>query len=77
MTDQTLNTMLDVARIGLGAATLLSGAPGGVVAGQLIGPTEAALASRKLFEPFTRGERTSTVDGEVQVLFDRESVKVR
>ncbi len=47
--DQTLNTMLDVALIGLGAATLLSGALGWVISGRVLRPTEAALASRKRF----------------------------
>lgn len=46
---QTLNTMLDVALIGLGAATLLSGALGWVISGRVLRPTEAALASRKRF----------------------------
>ncbi|MDE3133901.1 MAG: HAMP domain-containing histidine kinase [Acidobacteriota bacterium] len=47
--DATLSTMLDVALVGLGVATLLSGALGWVVAGRVIRPTEAALASRKRF----------------------------
>jgi signal transduction histidine kinase len=46
---QTLNTMLDVALIGLSAATLLSGALGWVISGRVLRPTEAALASRKRF----------------------------
>jgi signal transduction histidine kinase len=46
---QTLNTMLDVALLGLGAATLLSGALGWVISGRVLRPTEAALASRKRF----------------------------
>lgn len=47
--DATLNAMLDVALIGLGAATLLSGALGWVISGRVIRPTEAATASRKRF----------------------------
>jgi signal transduction histidine kinase len=47
--DETLNTMLDVALIGLAAATLLSGALGWVISGRVLRPTEAALASRKRF----------------------------
>ncbi|MDE3129715.1 MAG: hypothetical protein KGL16_01050, partial [Acidobacteriota bacterium] len=47
--DATLATMLDVALVGLGAATLLSGALGWIVAGRVLRPTEAALASRKRF----------------------------
>lgn len=47
--DATLNTMLDVALVGLGAATLLSGALGWVISGRVIRPTEAAAASRKRF----------------------------
>ena len=46
---ETLSTMLDVALVGLGAATLLAGALGWVVAGRVIRPTEEALASRKRF----------------------------
>lgn len=47
--DQTLNTMLDAALVGLAAVTLLSGALGWVVSGRVLGPTEAAAASRKRF----------------------------
>ena len=47
--DQTLNTMLDAALVGLGAVTLLSGALGWVVSGRVLRPTEAAAASRKRF----------------------------
>ena len=47
--DETLTTLLDVALVGLGAATLLSGALGWVVAGRVIRPTEAAVASRRRF----------------------------
>lgn len=47
--DATLNTMLDVALIGLGAATVLSGALGWIISGRVLRPTEAALASRKRF----------------------------
>ena len=47
--DETLSTVLDVALIGLGAATLLSGLLGWVISGRVIRPTEAAAASRKRF----------------------------
>ena len=47
--DATLSTLLDVALVGLGATTLLSGALGWVIAGRVIRPTEAAVASRKRF----------------------------
>jgi signal transduction histidine kinase len=47
--DATLGTMVDVALIGLGAATLLSGALGWVISGRVIRPMEAATASRKRF----------------------------
>ncbi len=47
--DATLGTMLDVALVGLGVATLFSGALGWVVSGRVIKPTEAAAASRKRF----------------------------
>ena len=47
--DQTLNTMLDAALVGLGAVTLLSGALGWVISGRVLRPTEAAAASRKRF----------------------------
>lgn len=45
----TLSTMLDVALIGLGVTTLLSGGLGWVISGRVIRPTEAAAASRKRF----------------------------
>jgi signal transduction histidine kinase len=47
--EKTLSTMLDVALIGLGAATLFSGALGWLISGRVIRPTEAAAASRKRF----------------------------
>lgn len=47
--DATLGTMLDVALVGLGAATLLAGGLGWVISGRVIRPTEAAAASRKRF----------------------------
>lgn len=47
--NQTLNTMLDVALVGLGVATLLSGALGWVISGRVIRPMEAATASRRRF----------------------------
>jgi signal transduction histidine kinase len=47
--DQTLSTMLDVALVGLGAATLLAGALGWVISGRVLKPTEAALTSRRRF----------------------------
>ena len=45
----TLSTMLDVALIGLGAATLLSGGLGWLISGRVLGPAEAAAASRRRF----------------------------
>ena len=45
----TLGTLLDVALVGLGAATLLAGGLGWVISGRVIRPTEAAAASRKRF----------------------------
>jgi signal transduction histidine kinase len=47
--DETLNTMLEVALIGLGAATLGAAALGWVVSGRVLGPMEAAALSRKRF----------------------------
>ncbi len=47
--DATLGTMLDVALVGLGAATLLSGALGWLISGRVIEPMEAAASSRKRF----------------------------
>jgi signal transduction histidine kinase len=47
--DQTLNTMLEVALIGLAIATVASGALGWIVSGRVLRPTEQALASRQRF----------------------------
>lgn len=47
--EQTLNTMLDAALVGLAATTLLSGALGWLISGRVLRPAEAAAASRKRF----------------------------
>ncbi|HEY2657999.1 MAG TPA: histidine kinase dimerization/phospho-acceptor domain-containing protein, partial [Solirubrobacteraceae bacterium] len=47
--DQTLNTVLEVALIGLAVSTVASGALGWIVSGRVLRPTEEALASRQRF----------------------------
>ncbi len=47
--DLTLNTMLEVALIGLAVSTVASGALGWIVSGRVLRPTEEALASRQRF----------------------------